>query len=344
MKDVLSRPRSDSSTTRRHLVLVALAAGVAGCAQTGVPGLGGSKKEFSADELEALKQVDFAGSTATNGELSVTITQSVLPGSPDYFPKVESWVEYRFELRTFASPISVQSAVIVSKEGAPVPLATRSAELMETPKLGQQILKSNAIYAGAAAGGMMLGAAIPFIGPMLMAGAHVYNISSLSGDDKVEYEKQFMEKTGLRMPHLETNARIARSAFFPMMPEARAIVIDYKYGVGFPSTGRLEIPLRTAAVARQATQAQASDSGAVQRTASVTAAPDVPAPTSPPQLTKDTIARAQARLNMLGFQVGRADGLLGARTRQAIRQYQQSKGITSTGELDAATLGSLGID
>lgn len=341
MKEVMTRSRSSSTSLHRHVVLVAIAVGAAGCAQTGMPGLGESKKEMTVAEREALKQVDFSGSTATNGELSVVITQSVLPGSPDYFPKVESWVEYRFELRTFASPINVQSAVIVSKEGAPVPLAVRSAELMEAPKVGQQILKSNAIYAGAAAGGMMLGAAIPFIGPILMAGAHVYNISSLSGDDKVEYEKQFMEKTGLRMPHIETNARITRSAFFPMMPEARAIVIDYKYGVGFPSTGRLEIPLRPASAATAAPQPAPVE---VQRAAEAAPAPEAPAPKPPLQITKDVIARAQARLNALGFQAGPADGIPGARTKQAIRQFQQSKGLPSTGELDVATLSNLEID
>lgn len=344
MKKTMTRFRSTSFSLNRHFVLVALAVGVAGCAQTGMPGLGESKKEMTVAEREALKQVDFSGSTATNGELSVVITQSVLPGSPNYFPKVESWVEYRFELRTFASPINVQSAVIVSKEGAPVPLAVRSAELMEAPKVGQQILKSNAIYAGAAAGGMMLGAAIPFIGPILMAGAHVYNISSLSGDDKVEYEKQFMEKTGLRMPHIETNARITRSAFFPMMPEARAIVIDYKYGVGFPSTGRLEIPLRPAAAIPIAAPTQAAVVTETPPAPVAAATPDVPAAKPVIQITRDTIARAQARLNAIGFQAGPADGIPGARTRQAIRQFQQSKGITATGELDAATLDRLGID
>lgn len=64
--------------------------------------------------------------------------------------------------------------------------------------------------------------------------------------------------------------------------------------------------------------------------------------TEPP--TRETIERAQSRLNALGFQVGTPDGVAGNRTKQAIRQFQQSKRLSVTGELDAATLSALGIN
>lgn len=60
-------------------------------------------------------------------------------------------------------------------------------------------------------------------------------------------------------------------------------------------------------------------------------------------ITSRVIAQAQSRLNALGFSAGSADGALGARSRQAIRNFQSSKGLASTGELNQETLGALGI-
>jgi hypothetical protein len=54
-------------------------------------------------------------------------------------------------------------------------------------------------------------------------------------------------------------------------------------------------------------------------------------------------ARAQARLQELGYPVGKADGVLGPRTRAALQKYQRAKGLSVTGTLDQATLASLGI-
>lgn len=62
------------------------------------------------------------------------------------------------------------------------------------------------------------------------------------------------------------------------------------------------------------------------------------------QVTATTIAKAQVRLGSLGFQVGAPDGVAGNRTKQAIRQFQQSRRLAVTGELDAATLSALGIN
>ena len=57
----------------------------------------------------------------------------------------------------------------------------------------------------------------------------------------------------------------------------------------------------------------------------------------------EIMAQAQARLNGLGFNVGKPDGIAGARTRQAIQQFQKSKGLSMNGQLDAPTLSALGL-
>jgi peptidoglycan hydrolase-like protein with peptidoglycan-binding domain len=49
------------------------------------------------------------------------------------------------------------------------------------------------------------------------------------------------------------------------------------------------------------------------------------------------IGQAQDRLQGAGFDPGPLDGVLGARTREALRRYQASRGLPATGALDEAT-------
>ena len=53
------------------------------------------------------------------------------------------------------------------------------------------------------------------------------------------------------------------------------------------------------------------------------------------------VEHAQAWLNALGFDAGPADGLMGGRTRSAIKAYQRARGQTVTGELDRSTMHGL---
>jgi hypothetical protein len=55
------------------------------------------------------------------------------------------------------------------------------------------------------------------------------------------------------------------------------------------------------------------------------------------------IRQAQERLQAAGFAPGPADGTLGSKTREALRQYQRAKGLRATGALDAATQKALGV-
>lgn len=49
------------------------------------------------------------------------------------------------------------------------------------------------------------------------------------------------------------------------------------------------------------------------------------------------IGQAQDRLKAAGFNPGPIDGVLGPRTREALRRYQTSQGLPATGVLDEAT-------
>ena len=53
---------------------------------------------------------------------------------------------------------------------------------------------------------------------------------------------------------------------------------------------------------------------------------------------------AQDDLNTLGFKTGGLDGIFGAQTENAVRAYQQSRGLTVDGIVGCNTWRSLGED
>ncbi|MBL4539529.1 MAG: SEL1-like repeat protein, partial [Oceanicaulis sp.] len=53
------------------------------------------------------------------------------------------------------------------------------------------------------------------------------------------------------------------------------------------------------------------------------------------------IARAQALLSQLGYQPGPADGMMGARTRDAIRSFRRAQGLTVSDQVDSTLISRL---
>jgi peptidoglycan hydrolase-like protein with peptidoglycan-binding domain len=51
----------------------------------------------------------------------------------------------------------------------------------------------------------------------------------------------------------------------------------------------------------------------------------------------------QLALIKSGRPVGRADGVMGPRTRQALENYQKSKGMQASGKINQQTLSDLGV-
>jgi peptidoglycan hydrolase-like protein with peptidoglycan-binding domain len=63
-----------------------------------------------------------------------------------------------------------------------------------------------------------------------------------------------------------------------------------------------------------------------------------------PRPTADPVVRqAQQALVAARFDPGPIDGVMGARTRQAIRDFQAARRLAPSGELDGATRAALGI-
>jgi hypothetical protein len=281
------------------------------------------------EQREALQQMNYAGSTARNGDVSVRIVRSVLPGDPNYFPKVGAWAEYVFEVQTFGSPLKLQGASIVTREGTPASFARSSSELVEAPSLTKAYAQQAGVLTAATVGGTALAfAGIPFIGPVLMLGALA--LGPMNADAKMEYEREFRTKMRADLSHMEPNGKVVVSGFFPLIKDARSIVVDYTTGTGFTQPARIEIPLaRGSAPSLKSSQASAN---------SQASAPQAVAPAEATTLdSKD----AQAILNSIGYAVGVPDGVVGRRTLDAVRRFQQDAGIPITGQLDDATRAAL---
>ncbi len=99
----------------------------------------------------------------------------------------------------------------------------------------------------------------------------------------------------------------------------------------------------TTSVAAQSTPATAPAPARVALNATATAADNAQSPAAPTAAGNALTARAQLRLQELGYNVGKADGIVGAKTRAALQEYQRQKGLTVTGALDRATLIALGL-
>jgi peptidoglycan hydrolase-like protein with peptidoglycan-binding domain len=60
-------------------------------------------------------------------------------------------------------------------------------------------------------------------------------------------------------------------------------------------------------------------------------------------LSRDEIRQVQIVLNQQGFNVGEPDGILGARTREALIAFQRKRGFQASGQIDQQTVAALGV-
>ena len=62
-----------------------------------------------------------------------------------------------------------------------------------------------------------------------------------------------------------------------------------------------------------------------------------------PRWSKDKVKEVQEALKGNGFDPGTADGVIGPKTNQAIRDFQKSKNLQATGRIDERTASALGV-
>jgi len=59
--------------------------------------------------------------------------------------------------------------------------------------------------------------------------------------------------------------------------------------------------------------------------------------------SRGQIRQVQQALDQKGFKAGRADGVMGARTKQALQDFQTKQKLQASGQLDQQTLVALGV-
>jgi peptidoglycan hydrolase-like protein with peptidoglycan-binding domain len=81
-----------------------------------------------------------------------------------------------------------------------------------------------------------------------------------------------------------------------------------------------------------------------QPAASGTSQPPSPVPAGAPlHVSPDTVKHIQSNLRGQSLYSGPIDGIVGPKTRTALRQYQQQQGLTPTGDIDTTTLQRLNV-
>jgi membrane-bound lytic murein transglycosylase B len=66
-------------------------------------------------------------------------------------------------------------------------------------------------------------------------------------------------------------------------------------------------------------------------------------PADAPRLSRAQVEQIQLRLAAQGFDSGAADGVLGPATRDALRRFQQQRGLVPDGFPDTPVLRALGV-
>lgn len=59
---------------------------------------------------------------------------------------------------------------------------------------------------------------------------------------------------------------------------------------------------------------------------------------------KETIKKVQQKLTEQGHDAGQADGVMGPKTQQALKEFQQKNQLQATGKIDQETLAELGVE
>ncbi len=60
-------------------------------------------------------------------------------------------------------------------------------------------------------------------------------------------------------------------------------------------------------------------------------------------MSQNEIKQIQSKLKQQGYDVGKVDGQLGPNTQQALRQFQEDKGMQATGQPDRETMAALNM-
>jgi hypothetical protein len=156
------------------------------------------------------------------------------PGEDGPVLREPGWREYRIEVTNAgAAPLTVSDVKLLTGEGRYLASAASYEELRTHPGAGEVLAKDIARRSA----GIAAGQAIPYGGTLvgILSGA----FSASAAGSQAEAKRVFLLRR-LKSVELAPGGRIAGSAFFPDVTDARALIIDFLVA-GRPE--RAEIPL-----------------------------------------------------------------------------------------------------
>lgn len=184
------------------------------------------------------------GISSSDDNLSVSVNSLILPGGPGSWVKGARWDEYVLTIRNLSDkPLTVEKIRLIDPRGVyiasgvnPGQLEKLSEAMIEEYKdMGTMVAISAApsVVAGAAmaAGAFGAAAGMVVLAPVAIIAGPAYYFGKKYADqkDREAIEREFRRKN-LGNFTLADNATIQGSVFYPIIPNPKAIVFDYRIG------------------------------------------------------------------------------------------------------------------
>jgi hypothetical protein len=179
------------------------------------------------------------GLNATNEEVGLLLTYVLVPNGPGAWVKDAQWHEYVFTLRNLSDKtVTIERIRLVDPRGLYIDPSVNPLQLEKTSDaLAAQYKDAAVAVAPAVIGGVALigaGAAIGVIAPpTLLIAVPAYGIYKVQKAHRTAQEREELERElNRQLPSftLAGQSTVSGSLFFPIVPNPRALTVDYRIG------------------------------------------------------------------------------------------------------------------
>jgi hypothetical protein len=219
--------------SRRMLLALGLLPYLWGCVAMPKKADDPAATQLSAEAKAKLKTFDYSGLGASDKNAFVTVSQSILPGDPNYFLRNPAWAEYVIEIRVLAPTLTLKDFRMIGANGTYINSASSFQELDKTPSVQGETIEILTVTGGAmavGAGAMMTGslalAPVAIFAAPVIIGAYFINKSG-EADETVAYAKELSKRALSSGSTSDKDAVTSGSVFFPLIDKPRALVLDY---------------------------------------------------------------------------------------------------------------------
>jgi len=218
---------------------------------SGCASLGPETKYIQPSSREALPDL---GVSSGNKELNVSLVYIIIPNGQGAWVKGAKWDEYLLTFKNLSDkPLTVERIRLIDPRGLYIDNGTNLEKLeKESDVLAKEYKDMGMAYApdiavlgigtlAATTGSLGLATAATVLAPVAAIGGVVwyYNKKMAEQKDREAIETEF-ERRQITTFTLSENATVSGSAFFPIIPNPKALVVDYRVG---NETKTLEVSL-----------------------------------------------------------------------------------------------------